>query len=442
MHFISDVKSEAGFNRLETKREGKVNYTIITTTLSALQTSYSASLIEKGNYVFVFLDYDPRICVAVSEKNFDPIVSAIDKILALFKTLGLTILFLIEPKSPPENGVREDNAVTDFAFREDYLMSTRTDDSIKDLKLLCHRVALKAIKHTMGGRILARTFDDLSVCKLGEDRSNHFTTAIPHQGDIGFLEDCLRHIGKSECKPQNTWVYFDEALDHGHIQISNSHKYPLYRKIRPSNLGPYIARNHCVQNSTTEYICFQDSDDVPTFERFIEIYNFVAGNSDIDMAGCHELRVDDLEEQVTAIRFPIDVSKALTKIASHPLFHPTSFAKCSSIKNAGLFSTARRFGSDSQFLLRAHFSMRIKNIDKFLYIRRKREGSLTTSPEIKLGSEERTRLILMWKADFERVKSEDMELKRSSLATEHLEIDFDVLELRASVHDQKNALKY
>lgn len=86
--------------------------------------------------------------------------------------------------------------------------------------------------------------------------------------------------------------------------------------------------------------------------------------------------------------------------------------------------------------------MRIKNIDKFLYIRRKREGSLTTSPEIKLGSEERTRLILMWKADFERIKSEDMELKRSSLATEHLDADFDVLELRASVHDKKNAVKY
>ncbi|GFZ94276.1 hypothetical protein CYANOKiyG1_05060 [Okeania sp. KiyG1] len=66
--------------------------------------------------------------------------------------------------------------------------------------------------------------------------------------------------------------------------------------------------------------------------------------------------------------------------------------------------------------------MNIRNIDKFLYIRRKRQGSLTTSEETRLGSEERLNLDRLWKSDVEKIKSGELSLSNSSLAVELLDI--------------------
>ena len=55
------------------------------------------------------------------------------------------------------------------------------------------------------------------------------------------------------------------------------------------------------------------------------------------------------------------------------------------LRRLGGFSTVRRIASDTQFVWRAHFSARIRNLDAFLYVRRVWSGSLTPLPQCSAG---------------------------------------------------------
>lgn len=414
-----------------------MNYKILRCTIQSLHDKYNSGKLVQGNYVFVIDAHPQPICISTSTDNFESIVQIAARVLDIFERLSLSTLFLIKPEAAPEKGVRLDEVVTSIVFTEECLRIVMEAYRPSNLRLLCFHVANYGISSTYkNGRMLARTFDDLSHPGDAYNGSDRLTVVIPHQGNLSYLDSCLKGINDSAIPPSQIWVYFDEELRQDHFEIVEKHLFPKYRKMNPPNCGPYVPRNHCVKHANTDYVCFQDSDDIPTYDRFTEIYQFINQNPMVDMAGCHELRVDELEEKVLAVRFPVNVTRALEVTASHPLFHPTAFAKIESVKKAGLFSTIRRYGADSQFLLRAHFSMEIRNLDKFLYIRRKRPGSLTTSPNTMLGSPDRTRLDISWKTDFELVKSGAICLENSTLQVEPLDSLVYIEEMNASPYAQ------
>jgi hypothetical protein len=89
--------------------------------------------------------------------------------------------------------------------------------------------------------------------------------------------------------------------------------------------------------------------------------------------------------------------------------HRRAFLDC------GGLSTHLPIANDSQFLLRAFFSMRIRNVDEFLYIRRRHPTSLTNAPETVYDNPQRRKLNAQWSADFEAVKRSRLRLEDSSL---------------------------
>ena len=66
-------------------------------------------------------------------------------------------------------------------------------------------------------------------------------------------------------------------------------------------------------------------------------------------------------------------------------------------------------------MLRAYFSLRMRNVDDFLYIRRRHSGALTVAKETALGTPLRHFLGTTWGADFEAVKSGKARLEETSL---------------------------
>ena len=70
---------------------------------------------------------------------------------------------------------------------------------------------------------------------------------------------------------------------------------------------------------------------------------------------------------------------------------------------AGL-STDTDYCQTTQFLLRAHFNSTIRNVDEFLYIRRRHPSSLTNTPETIFDIPLRRRLADEWTRDFDAVK--------------------------------------
>ncbi len=237
---------------------------------------------------------------------------------------------------------------------------------------------------------------------------------IPHKGSYAHLDICL--LGAcSQSVDCTASVCLDESSD-----WRPAHADGRVRQFRAEDppVGPYAIRQFLAMNSRAEYLAFQDSDDFSVRTRLAELLTACIERG-ADIVGCHELRLDEIERAIIPVRFPLDVNAALKEVAGHPQLFPTTLTRTTTFKRMGGLSTIRKFGGDTEYLLRAHFLARIINVDRFLYIRRRREGSLTTAPETALGSPARVELGQAWRKDFEDIKGGRLALEQSSLALRH-----------------------
>jgi len=179
-------------------------------------------------------------------------------------------------------------------------------------------------------------------------------------------------------------------------------------------VGPYVLRQQLAGLSTEDFLVFHDSDDVSTSDRFWRLRAEIA-RTGCDFVGSHECLVDEIEHEVRVRRFPLDACEALRGGVTHSLLHPASMISRSSFWKAGGFSTDQIISNDTQFLLRAYFQLQIRNVDSFLYVRRRHSGALTVAPNTAICSALRESIEAPWRTDFESVKRGLIHLQESSL---------------------------
>lgn len=238
---------------------------------------------------------------------------------------------------------------------------------------------------------------------------------IPHAGNLNLLQTCLASVAGEALPADQVSICFDEAVSEPHHALAS--RFPAFRYLAssPYGYGPYVARQRLSLESKADYLLFQDSDDVPCVGRRSRLEREMR-HRQLDWVGSHELQVNELTQQVLAFRFPLDVTRALSHRPSHPLLFPTSMIRRAAFARTGGFSTHRTFGSDTEFLLRAHFfGVAMGNADEFLYVRRKRPGSLTTNPATALGGPVRLALDKSWKTAFAAINQGQLELAESPL---------------------------
>lgn len=254
---------------------------------------------------------------------------------------------------------------------------------------------------------------------------------IPHAGPVDLLERCFWHLNATRDLPEQINLCFDDtSYEHFDTdQLHHVHDRLVRYQNSPLRIGPYPPRHYAIVQSNHKYVFFLDSDDIATADRFaVQLREL--NERGLDMIGCHELQVNQLDSQIILNRFPLEVDlgaeESVELKAFHPLFHPTALVTREAYLKTKGFSTNLRFGYDSQFLLRAHFFMRIGNVDDFLYIRFKRPESLTTSATTKLGSNFRSFLAWRWMVDFELVVRGHLDLEDSSLSVQKHSFDYEL----------------
>ncbi len=246
---------------------------------------------------------------------------------------------------------------------------------------------------------------------------------MAHRGPKQFLTSALRFVTSAA---GNSQVKVRVGLDVEDIAEyrSLSEVFPaveFYGVDKPP-VGPYVIRQRLIDLSTEHFIVFHDSDDISCHDRFAR-QTVELTDQHVEAAGSHELRVDELTGTVEVYRFPLDATAALAlpgsteqnDRANEPLLHPTLTMLRSGFLAAGGFSTNRKIANDTQFMLRAYFSLRMRNVDSFLYIRRRHSSALTVEKRTALGSSLRHFLGSTWGADFEAVKSGKARLEETSL---------------------------
>src|ERR1022692_5083890 len=209
-------------------------------------------------------------------------------------------------------------------------------------------------------------------------------------------------------------IGLDEDDPTAYASIASRYPEAQFFRLVPAGAGPYVVRQELARRSKEPLLVFHDSDDVSCYDRFVRQEELLR-SAGCDLVGCHELRVDEMEKEVTAIRFPLDVTASLQAEGGHRLWHPMTMVKRDAFWSSGGFSTDRKIANDSQFLLRAHFGMTIRNLDGFVYLRRRHRSALTVAPATALDHPIRQQLSKAWLRDFEAVKRGEMRLEESSL---------------------------
>jgi hypothetical protein len=341
---------------------------------------------------------------------------------------GDRLTVLVPSRSPPLDGARNDGEVTAFVAAGQWLGRFAQTSAGVPPQRLCYE-ALRLATSAQGRDIAIDIVHRETPRSAPSANDCSVEAIVPHRGsDDHLLASVASLIGQTS-RPLIT-VCFDQRPEVRTVRKLQEMPHVRGFAITPTEAGPYVIRQHFGLTSDAELIAFQDSDDYALPDRIRSMASRLL-SLDVDMLGCHELRLDEIEGIVQAIRFPLDVSAALARIASHPQLFPTTLVRASAFRRCGGLSTLRRFGSDLQFLLRAHFSMRIGNVDEFLYVRRRRSNSLTTSPETALHTPVRLEFDRRWKEDFAAVKSGGLRLEHSAIGLHHTDIPYRIEDLHS-----------
>ncbi len=251
---------------------------------------------------------------------------------------------------------------------------------------------------------------------------------IPHKGSVKLLKRCLSHLNIAKHVPSINLCFDDNSYKKIDVnKFPNLKQLKQFRNI-PENVGPYLPIHYSILDTSKEFIFFQDSDDIAVGSRFFKQLTELK-RKNLDMIGSHELRIDQFARSLIIIRYPLEITKTDKAQLLCPLFHPTSIITKKAYLRAQGFSTDRRFGYDYQFFLRSCFTLKMGNIDDFLYIRFRRPNSLTTNSVTKMGSSIRSFHKWRWIVDYGLVNEDKLDLRDSSLRVQKHTFNYQLLEL-------------
>jgi hypothetical protein len=259
----------------------------------------------------------------------------------------------------------------------------------------------------------------IATIQLGRERYEDVRPAlpvsviIPHHGSMDDLRRCLATTTEVIGHEQSEIMV---GLDAGNDLGAPRGVRCRVLRVNGQRVGPYAIRNHLSGRATHSPLVFQDSDDIPMANRFAVLARHLAIGG-ADLVGTHELRFDSMARRLRVVRFPLDVTAALRKGACHAQLHPTSAISADAFRRLRGFSDYAVHSLDTEFLLRAHvLKARIANLDRFLYLRIVRPGSLTTSASTGYESNVRRQLRDGWYRDFDVVARGQKPLASSALA--------------------------
>jgi hypothetical protein len=213
---------------------------------------------------------------------------------------------------------------------------------------------------------------------------------VPHYKCERWLDECLHSLVR-QTRPLDAIVVIDDNSAHPPVEIVS--KYPDVTLLQAAkNSGPYALSQQVINDTDYDAYLFMDADDWATDDR-LEILLTEAERTGAELIGSQLVRVFSKDVGVAPTCYPLDVSRVYKLKQSHPITHPTTMVTRELIQRVGGFSTALRFGADSEFLRRVGLTARIVNSARFCYFQRHRDDSLTEAPETGFGSPARETLM-------------------------------------------------
>jgi len=376
-------------------------------------------------------EYDYILCLKFDypQALFNPDIPEMTRVLqAIFCDEPKTFVILTQRRQAPIYQVSNDEFVYSFSCGFGYFKGILK--KMAQVRLFSKNLLFEVLNSIGDGgshinKIIVRQIPFGQVSNGGTCECD---VVVPHRGNVVHLHTLVEFL--KQLKNINVFVGIDQpALGKDFIFMQNYPDVSFY-SFKPDPVGPYVIRNQLINEGEAKFVFFQDSDDIPCADRFERLSAFMCEN-EIPLCGSHEIRLDYFKRTVQAVRYPLNVSEALQNGPVHALLHPSSAILRKAFYACNRLSDDRIFANDTKFLYFCYFKLaNISNIDEFLYIRRSRPGSLTTSPDTCIGSLERTYLINRWVLDFTLVKGNLLKLEDSCLNYEGTRRKITVVKLQ------------
>lgn len=368
------------------------------------------------SFEFLEQDFDYILCLKFDSPLdvFKPDMNGLTKSLeAIFDNDQDTFVVLTQRKKAPLYNTSNDEFIYSFSCNFHHfkkIIKCKDQARLFSENLLFELLIYIGNGYSYLNRIIVRQIP------FGVDKVltiNHCDVIIPHRGQIAYLRNLMLFLNK--LKNINVFVGIDEPLIEQNFEFRSSYPNIPFYSFKPNPIGPYVIRNWLINEGRSDFVVFQDSDDIPCADRFEQLSSFMTKNS-IPFCGSHEIRMNYFNKTVQAIRYPKDVTTLLRNGPANALLNASCAIKRDAFYYCNRLSEDRIFANDTKFLYYSYFKLnKIGNIDEFLYIRRLYPGSLTTSPLTSIGSPIRRHLTNRWVVDFTLIKLGLLKLEDSCL---------------------------
>jgi Glycosyl transferase family 2 len=213
---------------------------------------------------------------------------------------------------------------------------------------------------------------------------------IPHYACEKYLDRCLSSITR-QTRPLDNIVVVHDGSDIPPVSIV--HRYPTVTLLRSEDrVGPYCLLQSLMERVSCDAILLQDADDWSAVDR-LELLLNEAERTGAAIVGSQVFRVFESTGEVSRTLFPTDVNGALLEEPCHCSQHSTNIIARKCVEEIGGLASGLRFGADTEFIFRAHFKFKIRNVPHCCYFRTIRNDSLTASSETGMESVARQELI-------------------------------------------------
>lgn len=373
----------------------------------------------------------PHLVAVISRDLYAAVVKSVDALIhEAEQRAGRVVVILVGRKSAPLHSRRDDGVVTSFCCSGEVLAGLLALFPTASNEELCFRLLYAICNGLLSAdRVFIRQVPFYPEEAIAEPTSTaRAAVVMAHRGPSRFVQAAMWYLSK--CSQSDAIdIYLGLDLDQENsIQCVNDIRGLAQAisivRVSPTPAGPYVIRQYLIETCRNDTIVFHDSDDISTEDRISRQCRELRQGG-IDLVGSHELCLNEIRQCVEAARFPLDVTGALETLGGasstgdEPLLHATAVMSRSSFIRVGGFSTDQRIANDTQFMLRAHFSLRMKNVDEFLYIRRVHRAALTSTPGTESGNPLRRSLAELWQRDFQAIRNAQLEMSASSLAPRH-----------------------
>ena len=234
---------------------------------------------------------------------------------------------------------------------------------------------------------------------------------MPHRGCEDYLREAVECILNQvdvrvelllvdDASDSNLWLEKIEDLIDGETLR-------VFRTDR--NVGPYRIKNALLEIAKAPYIAFQDADDLSCLTRLRTQLDYLA-SSKAEVVGTGFRTIDE-DGETTGYRKMKRFPNLWHRLGKGFLCFYPSIVVCKSVfERIGGFDGTTKIAADSDFALRAAYCSKIKNLPKFLYHYRLREGSLTQAADTGMNSSKRRTyyeaVLKRWKEQYERFRKE------------------------------------